>query len=83
MVGLVVGSRTAFGHFLLRVSECALEGLDVVSLGLTDDLLDRAGHGRLDLGGGAVWVRDDQASAADWDGRWRRGCGPRASVGCT
>ena len=38
-------SGPAFGHLLLGVFQCALESLDVTSLGLADGLLQGARHG--------------------------------------
>jgi hypothetical protein len=61
-------SGAAFGHFLLRVGDRALEGLYVVAFGLADDFLDGAGYGGFDFGGCRVRVGDDQAGAADGDG---------------
>src|SRR5262245_928636 len=54
-----------FGHLLLGLSQSALEGFDMVSLGLTDYLLDRAGYGRFDRSRIRVLVGDDQPRAPD------------------
>ena len=42
---LPVAVGAFLGHLLLRVGERALECLNVMTLGLADDLLQRARHG--------------------------------------
>ena len=44
----IVVSGAVLGHLLLGVSDCALEGLNVVSFGFADDFFDGACHGRFD-----------------------------------